>query len=47
MTTKDSGTGLGLTVCYRVANRHNANIEVDTGSHGTTIFVKFAILPRQ
>ncbi|MDR3566187.1 MAG: ATP-binding protein [Negativicutes bacterium] len=41
VTTKETGTGLGLPVCYRIAERHNAKMEVDTGSHGTTFFVKF------
>jgi|GEM_PF-824886 PAS domain S-box-containing protein len=40
-TTKDNGTGLGLAVCYNIANRHNANIEIDTNSKGTTFFVRF------
>jgi PAS domain S-box-containing protein len=40
-TTKDNGTGLGLGVCYAIAARHNAKIEIKTGSEGTTFFVKF------
>ncbi|MBB6445465.1 C4-dicarboxylate-specific signal transduction histidine kinase [Bacillus benzoevorans] len=40
-TTKDNGTGLGLGVCYAIAARHHAKIEIDTGSEGTTFFVKF------
>ncbi|MDA8096484.1 MAG: PAS domain S-box protein [Desulforudis sp.] len=40
-TTKDYGTGLGLAVCYRIALRHDATIKVDTGSAGTTVFVRF------
>ena len=31
-TTKEQGTGLGLAVCYRIACRHNAKIEIETGS---------------
>lgn len=42
-TTKDSGTGLGLGVCYAIAARHNAKIEVETGLDGTTFLVKFSI----
>lgn len=42
-TTKEHGTGLGLAVCYRIANRHNANIDVKTGSNGTTFYIKFPI----
>ncbi len=41
LTTKEQGTGLGLPVCYRIAARHNAQIDVETGSTGTTFFVKF------
>ncbi|TQR20858.1 ATP-binding protein [Psychrobacillus vulpis] len=40
-TTKDSGTGLGLGICYAIAARHNAKIEIQTGSEGTTFFIKF------
>lgn len=41
LTTKENGTGLGLAVCYRIAARHKAAIEFDTGPHGTTFFIKF------
>lgn len=41
LTTKESGTGLGLPVCYRVAERHAAQIAIDTSSKGTTFYVKF------
>lgn len=40
-TTKETGTGLGLSVCYRIAERHKAKIEVDSSSQGTTVFVLF------
>ena len=40
-TTKDNGTGLGLGVCYAIAARHHAKIEIQTGTKGTTFFVKF------
>ncbi|MGE7913257.1 GAF domain-containing sensor histidine kinase [Lysinibacillus xylanilyticus] len=40
-TTKDNGTGLGLGVCYAIAARHNAKIEIQTGSEGTIFLVKF------
>lgn len=43
ITTKDNGTGLGLAVCYRIANRHNARINVDTNSAGTTFYVRFPL----
>ena len=41
VTTKDTGTGLGLPVCYRIADRHHAKIEVKTSSIGTTFSVIF------
>ncbi|MHB8077288.1 ATP-binding protein [Desulfosporosinus fructosivorans] len=40
-TTKESGTGLGLPMCYSIANRHRAQIDVKTGSDGTTFLVRF------
>jgi signal transduction histidine kinase len=41
-TTKEKGTGLGLAVCYSIAARYNAAIKVETGSEGSTFFVRFA-----
>jgi PAS domain S-box-containing protein len=41
LTTKETGTGLGLAVCYRIVARHKATIDFDTGPHGTTFFIKF------
>jgi signal transduction histidine kinase len=40
-TTKENGTGLGLSVCYSIAARHGATIKVDTGPDGTTFSVVF------
>ena len=40
-TTKDNGTGLGLAVCFSIAARHNAKIDIETGSTGTTFSVRF------
>lgn len=40
-TTKKTGTGLGLPLCYKIAQRHNASIKVDTGETGTTFSVHF------
>jgi PAS domain S-box-containing protein len=40
-TTKDSGTGLGLAVCYSIAARHNASIRVETGSQGSKFIISF------
>jgi PAS domain S-box-containing protein len=41
-TTKDNGTGLGLGICYAIAARHNAKIDIETGSEGTTFYVYFS-----
>lgn len=43
VTTKDQGTGLGLSVCYRIAARHNANIEVESNPQGSIFYVNFPI----
>lgn len=43
VTTKEDGTGLGLAICYSIAERHNAKITVETGSAGTTFYVRFKL----
>ena len=43
VTTKEQGTGLGLPVCYRIAARYNAKIDIETSSTGTTFYVRFPI----
>ena len=40
-TTKEKGTGLGLAVCYGIASRHGASIDIETGYTGTTVSVRF------
>jgi signal transduction histidine kinase len=40
-TTKDSGTGLGMAVCYSIAAKHKASIRIETGKRGTTFLVSF------
>ncbi len=40
-TTKDTGTGLGLAVCYSIAQRHGADIDVESTPDGTTFMVRF------
>jgi signal transduction histidine kinase len=40
-TTKEHGTGLGLAVCYSIAARHQAAIEVESSGEGTTFRIRF------
>lgn len=40
-TTKDNGTGLGLAVCYSIAERHHAVIKVQTNDQGTSFSIHF------
>jgi signal transduction histidine kinase len=40
-TTKVDGTGMGLVICYRIAERHHAAITIDTSQNGTSFLVKF------
>jgi PAS domain S-box-containing protein len=42
-STKEGGTGLGLYVCYEIAQRHDASIKVDTSPQGTTFSVIFTV----
>lgn len=44
-TTKASGTGLGLAVCYSIAERHKAKINVATSAAGTSFFIRFKSPP--
>lgn len=41
LTTKENGTGLGLPVCYRIAERHGAKIDIQTSEAGTTFIISF------
>lgn len=41
VTTKATGTGLGLAACYNIIAEHNAAMEVDTGPDGTTFTIIF------
>lgn len=42
-TTKEQGTGLGLPVCYRIADSHHGVIQVKTGSNGSHFDVRFSV----
>lgn len=44
-TTKENGTGIGLSLCYEIADRHHAKIEIKTSANGTTFFIHFALTP--
>lgn len=43
ITTKENGTGLGLSVCYRIVQRHNGSIEVDSSERGTVFRIAFPV----
>lgn len=43
-TTKANGIGLGLAVCYGIAQRHNARIDIESSGRGTTFYVRFPII---
>lgn len=43
LTTKEGGTGLGLTTCYSIAERHNAKISVESSTSGTVFAVRFKL----
>lgn len=46
VTTKENGVGLGLAVCYRIAHRHEATIDVESApGKGTIFMVGFTHLP--
>ncbi|HWP96068.1 MAG TPA: ATP-binding protein, partial [Syntrophomonadaceae bacterium] len=47
LTTKEKGTGLGMAVCYSIASRNNARIEVETSPAGTTFMVYFPAVVEQ
>lgn len=42
-STRDEGTGLGLTIVHRIIDEHGGHIEVESGSEGTTFTVALPI----
>ena len=44
VTTKENGTGIGIPICYQIAERHNAKLEIKTSSMGTTFAMKFQLV---
>ncbi|OEF97783.1 MEDS domain-containing protein [Desulfuribacillus alkaliarsenatis] len=43
VTTKDDGTGLGLTKSFEILERHRAQVDIKTSSQGTTFHIKFIV----
>jgi len=43
VTTKNNGTGLGLAVCYRIIEQHNARMDLDSSPKGTTFYIRFKV----
>ncbi|SER75649.1 two-component system sensor histidine kinase NtrB [Salipaludibacillus aurantiacus] len=43
LSTKPGHQGMGLSVCYSIARRNNAEIDFETGDDGTVFFVKFPV----
>ncbi|WP_456274842.1 two-component system sensor histidine kinase NtrB [Bacillus sp. AK031] len=41
VTTKETGTGLGLPICFSIAERNNAHIDYSSDGNGTTFNVCF------
>lgn len=41
ITSKETGTGLGLAVCFSIAVRHEAKIDFETSARGTTFYMRF------
>lgn len=46
LTTKDDGIGLGLAICYRIAQRHEAKIDVQTSTLGTSFLISFPAIDK-
>lgn len=42
-TTKDNGTGLGVAICYSIAARHQATMDIKSSEMGTGVYVRFKI----
>lgn len=40
-TTKEKGSGLGLSICYSILQHHQATLDFTTSPYGTTFFIRF------
>jgi len=45
-TTKKDGAGLGMAVCFRIVERHNAEMTFDTSPAGTSFNISFPVYPQ-
>ncbi|MFF1992362.1 ATP-binding protein [Bacillus mycoides] len=45
-STKDSGTGLGLSVTKKIIQNHNGTLKVTSNQNGTTFTISIPILPK-
>lgn len=41
VTTKENGTGIGIPICYRIVERHHAQLDIETSGGGTTFTITF------
>lgn len=46
LTDKENGNGIGLSICYSIAARHQAKIEVETNAGGTAFYIRFPVNDR-
>ena len=44
LTTKKNGSGLGMAVCYSIAERYDARITFETSPKGTSFKVSFPVV---
>jgi signal transduction histidine kinase len=43
ITTKDSSVGLGLAICYMIAEHHQAGLHIKTSNQGTIVSISFKV----
>jgi len=43
VTTKEDGTGLGLYVSYKILEKYNAKVQVESSENGTTFRIAFPL----